>query len=304
MNLRDLKYIVAVAEFEHFGKAASSCFVSQPALSGQIRKVEEQLEIKLFERTKRSVRITEAGRQIVGLAKSILDQVEQIEDIASTLSDPFSGTLKIGMIPTIAPYLTPMLLPAMAHNLPKLDVQVCEEMTQMLEQKLIDGQIDVAILATPVQDQRFQSIPLYDEPFWVALPNQHKLVDNEEIDVHDIRLEEFLLLEDGHCFRDQVISFCEKVLDDSPKFKTQQTSLTTILALVGAGGGVTLVPAMSLSGSWVTDSGISLRREKTGTAIRSVVLTFRRSFHNQILLNKLADIICAVVPDTVSPVRR
>ncbi len=304
MNIRDLKYIVAVAELEHFGKAAAACHVSQPALSGQIRKVEEQLGVRLFERTKRSVRLTGAGERIVERARAILDQIDQIEGIARTLTDPLAGTLHIGMIPTIAPYLTPKFLPAAARSLPNLDIRLYEGQTATLEQKLNDGEIDAAILATPVQDTRLEDIALYEEPFWVALPSGHPMAGQDAVDVRDIHLEDFLLLEDGHCFRDQVISFCTAVLDSEARFRTQQTSLTTILALVSAGAGVTLVPAMSLVGPWVTDFGITLRKEKSGTASRSVVLVLRKSYPNRILLERLADIICAVVPNTVYPVRR
>ena len=304
MNIRDLKYIVAVAELEHFSKAAQACFVSQPALSGQIRKLEDQLNVRLFERTKRAVKITPAGEQIIILAKAILDLVDQIEETAKAFTDPFAGLLRVGMIPTIGPYLTPTLLPAITRGLPQLELKLLEDITPILERGLIEGQIDAAFLATPTRDSRLTEISLYDEPFWVALPNKHPLAEQDIIDVYDISMEEILLLEDGHCFRDQILSFCKTALSTQPNFKTQNTSLTTILALVGAGAGVTLVPAISLSGSWVTDSGIALRREKTGSAFRSVTLAFRKSFPRRVLLDRLADIVCAVVPDTVYPVKR
>ena len=304
MNIRDLKYIVAVAELEHFSKAAQECFVSQPALSGQIRKLEDQLNVRLFERTKRAVRITPAGEQIIIHAKAILDLVDQIEETAKAFTDPFAGLLRVGMIPTIGPYLTPTLLPAITRGLPQLELKLLEDITPILERGLIEGQIDAAFLATPTRDSRLTEISLYDEPFWVALPNKHPLAEQDIIDVYDISMEEILLLEDGHCFRDQILSFCKTALSTQPNFKTQNTSLTTILALVGAGAGVTLVPAISLSGSWVTDSGIALRREKTGSAFRSVTLAFRKSFPRRVLLDRLADIVCAVVPDTVYPVKR
>ena len=304
MNIRDLKYIVAVAKLEHFSKAAQECFVSQPALSGQIRKLEDQLNVRLFERTKRAVRITPAGEQIIIHAKAILDLVDQIEETAKAFTDPFAGLLRVGMIPTIGPYLTPTLLPAITRGLPQLELKLLEDITPILERGLIEGQIDAAFLATPTRDSRLTEISLYDEPFWVALPNKHPLAEQDIIDVYDISMEEILLLEDGHCFREQILSFCKTALSTQPNFKTQNTSLTTILALVGAGAGVTLVPAISLSGSWVTDSGIALRREKTGSAFRSVTLAFRKSFPRRVLLDRLADIVCAIVPDTVYPVKR
>ena len=296
--------MVTVAELKHFGQAAHACFVSQPTISGQIRKLEERLNVKLFERNKRLVRITPEGEQIIAHAKEILRHVENLEETAKALNDPLSGELRIGMIPTIGPYLTPILLPSIARLLPQLRHELREDLTEVLELQLLEGGIDAAFIATPVQDSRLTQIRLYDEPFWAALPNGHPLAEKETIDIQDFGTEEIMLLEDGHCFRDQVLSFCELVLKNELNVKTQKTSLTTILALVGAGAGVTLVPAMSLSGSWVTDAGIALRREKTGTAKRSITLTFRKSYPRRLLLERLADIVCAVVPDTVYPVRR
>ena len=304
MNIRDLKYAVAVAELGHFGRAASACHVSQPALSGQVRKLEDHLGIALFERTKRTVRITPAGEEVIAHARALLELVDLIEETAKARVDPLSGPLRLGMIPTIGPYLTPVLLPSVARDLPNIKLELLEEMTEVLEGALIDGRIDAAILATPIRDPRLAEIALYDEPFWVALPHRHPLAQEEEIDVSDVGLDEFLLLADGHCLRDQVLSFCSEVMRNEPTVSTQHTSLTTVLALVGAGAGVTLVPAMSLAGAWVTDSGIALRREKSRTASRSVRLAFRKSFPRRAALEKLADIVCAILPDTVYPERR
>jgi len=145
---------------------------------------------------------------------------------------------------------------------------------------------------------------LYKEPFWIALPHGHELEDQDTVSILDIQSEDLLLLADGHCLRDQVLNFCERSLGTNPIFNTQNTSLATILALVGAGAGVTLVPAMSLKGAWITDVGIAVRRETTGQACRSVILAYRKSFPRFQMLEKLADIVCAILPDTVSPERR
>ena len=303
MNIRDLKYAVAVAELGHFGRAAAACHVSQPALSGQIRKLEDHLGIALFERTKRSVSVTPAGERILTHARALIGMADLIEETAEALVDPLSGPLRLGTIPTIGPYLTPILLPATARELPKIHMLLCEDFTAHLEAALIEGRIDAAILATPVAHPRIAEIPLYEEPFWVALPNGHRLAVEDEVSVADIGLDEFLLLADGHCLRDQVLSFCSEALPNEPRFSTQHTSLATLLALVGAGAGVTLVPAMSLGGGGVTDSGIALRREKSGKACRSVRLAFRGSFPRRSALLKLADVICAVLPDTVTQAR-
>lgn len=301
MNIRDLEYAVAVADFGHFGRAAEACHVSQPALSGQIKKLERELGVDLFERTKRSVRVTEAGEDILRLARQLLEQADAIRETADALKDPYAGRLRLGIIPTIGPYLTPLLLPSLTHHLPRLDLALVENMTHVLEQRLVDGDIDAAILATPPEESRLTAIALYDEPFWIALPHGHRLEAEESIDVTDIQLDELLLLADGHCLRDQVLSFCQR---GGSATNTQDTSLATILALVGAGAGVTLVPAISLQGSWMTDAGIAVRREKSGLAQRTVTLVFRASYPRREILEKLADIICAIVPDTVNPSRR
>lgn len=301
MNIRDLEYAVAVADFGHFSQAAEACHVSQPALSGQIQKLERELGVTLFERTNRSVRVTAAGDDILLLARELLEQASAIRQTADAFKDPLAGRLRLGMIPTIGPYLTPALLPSVKHHLPRVELALTESMTQILERHLAEGDIDAAILATPLTDARLTSIPLYDEPFWIALPHGHRLESRETIEISDIQMDDLLLLADGHCLRDQVLSFCQRT---GPSTNTQDTSLSTILALVGAGEGVTLVPATSLQGSWVTDAGIAVRREASGMAQRSVSLAFRASYPRREILEKLADIICAVVPDTVSPSRR
>jgi LysR family hydrogen peroxide-inducible transcriptional activator len=304
MNIRDLKYAVAIADLSHFGRAAEACHISQPALSGQIKKLEEELGVLLFERTNRSVRMTPVGELIVEHARAVLAQVDQIEETAKAHLDPLSGSLRLGMITTVGPYLTPTLLPSVRRDLPDLDLQLVEDMTHVLEGALLENRIDAVITATEPRDPRLTQILLYEEPFWIALPNRHPLADEENIDIGKIKPEELLLLSDGHCLRDQVMSFCKLLHGDQAKTHTQKTSLTTILALVGAGIGITLVPAMALGGGWMTDTGIAVRREKTGKAGRHVRLVFRASYPRRILIEKMADIIGAIVPDTVLPVRR
>lgn len=304
MNIRDLKYAVAVADHGHFGRAAAACFVGQPTLSAQLRKLEGELGVTLFERTKRSVRITPIGEEIVAQARDLLAQADRIAQTARASLDPLSGPLRLGMIPTIGPYLTPTLLPALRYGMPKVELNLSEQMTHDLEAQLLDGRIDAAILATDVTDRRLDEIPLFDEPFWIALPQRHRLASREEVALADISAEELLLLEDGHCLSDQVVAFCSRAFRGHPKVSTQHTSLMTILALVGAEAGVTLVPALGLRGSWVTDSGIAMRKEESRQAYRSVRLVFRNTFPRRALMEKLADIVCASVPDTVQPARR
>ena len=307
MNTRDLEYIVAVSETAHFGKAAERCNVSQPALSGQIKKLEDRLGIVLFERTNRRVHVTEMGAEFVRRARQILTQVEELEMTAMTFSDPFAGTLKIGMIHTIGPYLAPLFLGEVRRRLPRVALQLVEDMTENLEAALLEGSLDAAVLATRPDDARLSEIPLYDEPFWVALPGKHPLSARDAVGLKDVEPQELLLLADGHCLRDQVTAafgFEHGSGDGGEAPSTQRTSLTTLLSLVGAGLGVTLVPAMSLGGSWTTDSGVVVRPEETGKAGRTVGLVYRRSFPRRVLLDRIADLIAAIVPNTVDPRRR
>lgn len=304
MNIRDLEYVIAVADRSHFGQAAQDCHVSQPALSGQIKKLEDQLGVSLFERTNRRVQTTPIGEEIVTEARKILELVTGIHEKAAARTDPLAGKVKLGMIPTIGPYLAPLLLPSVAHGMPDLELEISENMTGVLETRLLGGEIDVAIVATDTDNENFAEIILYEEPFWVALPNSHGLVGREAIDLTDITTDDLLLLGDGHCLRDQVIALYGPDRKQLPHIATQHTSLTTVLALVGAGVGITLVPAMSLRGPWVTDSGIAVRKEASGKAARNVRLVFRKSYPRQAALEKLADIICAILPDTVVPERR
>ena len=196
------------------------------------------------------------------------------------------------------------LLPSARHSLPEVQLSLAESVTEQLEEALQTGELDAAILATAPGNARLEEITLFVEPFWIALPKGHPLQDREEVALTDLEADELLLLEDGHCLSDQILSFCGQVFSRSPRVSTRHTSLMTITALVGAGVGVTLVPALSLGGSWVTDSGVILRKEKSRKANRAVRLVYRASFPRRQLMEKLADILCAIVPDTVSPTRR
>ena len=307
MNTRDLEYLVAVAEELHFGRAAERCRASQPALSGQLRKLEDRLGVRIFERSKRYVRLTEIGEHMVERARAILQNVDAMEEIAAAHKDPLVGTCALGMPPTIGPFLIPLLLPAMKRYLPKVGLELIEDFTDHLERQLVEGEIDVAILATSPTRNMLSEIVLYDEPFWVAMPNNHPLTKDDAVDIERIEPGDLLLLSDGHCLRDQIYDACKlnrKAGFEERGPRTLRTSLTTILSLVGSGEGITLVPAMSLSGDWLTDAGITVRRERSGTAGRTVRLTHRKGYPRMALVEKLADIVAAIVPDTVCPIRR
>ncbi len=297
MNIRDLTYIRAVSRLKHFGKAAESCHVSQPALSSQIKKLENELGVTLFERDNRSVQMTDVGTEIVRLAEDALSVIDNIRSTAKAARDPLSGRFRLGFIPTIAPYLIPHFVGQSHEALPQLDLQFQEDITDRLNQALLAGEIDAAILATPPEDSKLDVIRLYDEPFWVIFPSRHALHLINDIRTQDLPIDELLLLTEGHCFRDQALDVCQ--LDTAPNARTiQATSLATLVNMVAAGQGVTLVPDLALSG-WATTPGVETEKLKDPSAYRRIYLTYRKSFPRQELLQKIADVICENVPNSV-----
>lgn len=298
MNIRDLSYISAVARHEHFGRAAQACNVSQPALSSQIKKLEVELGVTIFERDNKSVRLTNVGAEIVKLAEEALGVVSRIRMTASSARDPLSGQLRLGFIPTIAPYLVPHFVRHCRNTLPKLSVRFEENITERLNQFLESGELDVAILATPPEDNRFEAIPLYDEPFWVVFPERHDLRLLRGIRVEDLPHDELLLLSEGHCFRDQALDVCK--IDEKVETQTiRATSLETLINMVSAGLGVTLIPAMAVNSGWQSDSNLQTKKLNNSKAYRRIYLTYRKTFPRRALINTLQKILCENLPDTV-----
>lgn len=208
MNLRDLKYLVAVAETRHFGQAAEQCFVSQPTLSGQIKKLEEELGVVLFERNKRSVETTHLGEAIVAQARQVLEQANAIQQLAETHQDPLVGPLRMGAIPTLSPYLMPLLLKPLRKRCPQMKLVLSEELTDTLLARLGKHEIDAALIATPVEDPEFETIPLFDEPFWLVHPKTHPLSERKRIVQSDLDSADLLLLAEGHCLAEQAMQIC------------------------------------------------------------------------------------------------
>lgn len=293
MNIRDLQYVVAVADERHFGRAAKKCHVSQPALSGQIRKLEDELGVTLFERTNRSVQITSVGTEITAQARRLITLSDEIVATAQATKDPLSGQFRLGMIPTIGPYLSPLILPAIRRQLPNLTVTLIEAFTHDLERRLLDGELDIAVLATDPGDGKLEERELYREPFHVALPLSHPLARSKRIAAQDLPTGELLLLSEGHCLRDQMLDVCHaETAAETPN--TRETSLETILALVAAGDGITMVPALALRTSDI-DLGIACREISEGAG-RLVRLVYRSTFPRVVLVNRLAEIIQNQVP--------
>lgn len=300
MNIRDLQYIIAVAETRHFGKAAERCFVSQPTLSGQIKKLEDDLGITIFERSNRSVEVTPVGEDILEHARLILEQVEQIRQKARAHQDPLQGPLRIGAIPTLSPYLMPLILMPLKRKIPQMQLRLSEEITERLLQRLRNHEIDAALLASPVEEQGLTSIPLFDEPFWVAFPREHDFYNLDSIQLSDLQKENLLLLSEGHCLARQASEVCQ--LEDNQQNETSDlkaASLETLIQLVAAGFGITLVPALAMRGSWVTGSGVVAQPLNMNNASRRVSLVFRQSFPRKTALQAFADIVQDSLPNTV-----
>jgi LysR family hydrogen peroxide-inducible transcriptional activator len=301
MNLRDLKYIVAVAECRHFGRAATRCFVSQPTLSGQIKKLEDHLGVTIFERTNRSVELTPIGSTIVERARLAIEQAEAIEQLARDHQDPLAGPLRIGAIPTLSPYLMPLILVPLRRLFPQMRLVLSEEITDSLMGRLHRHEIDAALLATPVEDPDLTSIPLFDEPFWLAHPRKHPLYEKDEISAKDLEAIDLLLLAEGHCLTHQVMEVCHMAerAQTGELADLRAASLETLLQLVGAGFGCTLVPALAIRGGWMTDSGIIARRLDLPDAGRRISLVFRRSFPRRRALEAFAGVVRDHLPNTV-----
>ncbi len=292
MTLTELKYIVAVARERHFGKAADACFVSQPTLSVAVKKLEEELELKLFERSANEVTVTPLGEEIVRQAQSVLEQASLIRDIAKRGKDPLAGALKLGVIYTIGPYLLPDLVRQMITHTPQMPLMLQENFTVKLLEQLRTGEIDCAILAEPFPDTGLALAQLYDEPFFAAVPTTHKLARQATVSTEDLMQETMLLLGTGHCFRDHVLEVCPEFARFSSNAEGirksfEGSSLETIRHMVAAGMGVTLVPRLSIPAEALA---LKLTRKKAEDALvkylpfegdpptRRVVLAWRRSF--------------------------
>lgn len=295
MNLRDLQYVVRVADLGHFGRAAAACHVSQPTLSGQILKLEQELGLAIFERSGRQIRLTRAGEKIVAEARRATEAARTIAAIAAANRDPLVGDLRIGVIPTIAPYLVPALLPRARGDLPDAPLTFVEDVTDDILAPLNEGDLDGAVVATEFHGDRLTSIPLFREPLFVLMPAGHRLAAKVVIRPEDIDPKSLLLLNEGHCLRDHAMDFCgHPDLGRGAIADTRATSLETLLHLTVAGYGVTIVPALAVA-LW---SGLSERvvaRPLAG-AYRDIRLAHRRDAPRQAALERLADILRESAP--------
>ena len=295
MNLRDLEYAVAVAEHAHFGRAAEACHVSQPTLSGQIRKLEEELGVPLFERGRGGVRVTQIGRAVLEEARAVLSGAERLRDVARAGGDPLGGALSLGLIPTVAPYLIPRFVRRLRDALPRLSVTYREDITERLTADLLSGELDAAVLATPPEDEALTTLPLYREPFQIVFPEGHALGGSDAPAMSEVDRDELLLLTEGHCFRDQALAICE--LGPPRRSSLRATSLETLINLVSQGMGVTLLPALARPA--LDELGLQARPLSDAGAARRINLTVRKSFPRDALIARVAQIIRSGLPDTL-----
>lgn len=296
MNLRDLKYLVALAEHRHFGRAAEACFVSQPTLSTQIKKLEDELDVTLVERNPRNVLLTEAGRDIAKRARDVLNEVEQIRSVARRTRDPESGTLRLGIFPTLGPYLLPHVVPSLRKRFPNLELLLVEEKTEVVLQRLHDGKLDAGVLALPIHDDTLHSEFLFEEPFVLAVPQGHPLAKQRSLAVRDLADCQLLLLDDGHCLRDQALEVCH-LTGAAERSGFRATSLETLRQMVAANVGITLLPTLAVKPPVAPSSDITLLRFHDDAPHRRIAMFWRRSSAMAEFLTEVAGVLADLPPD-------
>jgi LysR family hydrogen peroxide-inducible transcriptional activator len=288
MNFRALQYFVKLAELKHFSKAAKACFVSQPTLSTQIRKLEEELGVSLVERAPRKVMLTPIGEDIAYRARHALRDIEHIKDAARRSKDPQTGTIKLGIFPTLAPYLLPHVIPVIRQRYPELRLQLSEEKTDVILSMLDQGRLDAGLLALPVEEHGMEIEILFEEPFVVAMPASHPLSDKRSIDLQDLEGEELLLLEEGHCLRQHALAVC-KLAGAFERTDFHATSMETLRQMVAANVGVTLMPVLSVKPPIPPTGNIALRPFNPPVPSRTIALVWRSSSPLGGFLSKLAE---------------
>jgi LysR family hydrogen peroxide-inducible transcriptional activator len=296
MTLTELRYIVAVAREKHFGRAAEACFVSQPTLSVAIKKLEEELDVKLFERGTNEVSVTPLGEEIVRQAQSVIEQAAAIKDIAKRGKDPVSGPLRLGVIYTIGPYLLPDMVKLAIERVPQMPLMLQENFTVKLLDMLRTGELDAAIMAEPFPDAGLAVAPLYEEPFMVAVPRHHPLAKRKRISAEELKQETMLLLGTGHCFRDHVLEVCPEYARFSSdaegiRKSFEGSSLETIKYMVASGMGVTVVPQLSVPKD--PQPHIVYIPFTPPVPTRRVVLAWRRTFTRYEAIAALRNVIYA-----------
>jgi LysR family hydrogen peroxide-inducible transcriptional activator len=290
MNLRDLKYLIAIAQHRHFGKAAKECYVSQPTLSTQIKKLEDELGVMLIERNNKQVLLTDVGEQIIAKSRQILKNVDEVRAIAAQHKEPDAGRITLAAIPTLAPYLLPHIVPAIYRHLPKLQIMLYELQTAVSLQRLEDGELDAALLALPIEKSSLKYETLFEEPFLAAVAPDKPLAKRKQLKLLDLANEEILLLEDGHCLRDQALDLCNKIAArEIAGFRA--TSLETLRQMIASGIGTTLIPQLATQDKTSVQNSITYIPFEQPQPGREIVLAYRDTYHRIPVVKKIAAII-------------
>ncbi len=284
MNLRDLKYLVSVAKEQHFARAAEKSFVSQPTLSMQIKKLEDELGVQIFERSQKNFLVTKVGKEIVAKAEIILREAEELRNIAKNSKDPFSGELRIGAFPTLASYFFPKVVGKISKKFPQLKLLLVEEKTEVLLQKLHSGEIDAAFVALPIASEVLEVVKIFEEPFLLALSKGHALAKSKKIHAKDLKNQKLMLLEDGHCLRNQALEFCS-MLGAFEQHDFKASSLETLRQMVAVGAGITLMPEIA-----VQKDGKIVYVEIANAPKRTIGLVWRKSSGRGELLKEIGKI--------------
>ena len=300
MNLRDLGYFIALADHLHFGKAAAASFVSQPTLSTQIRKLEEELGVALVERAPRNVMLTPAGREVAARARRVMADIEQMREAARRSQDPEAGRVTLGLFPTLGPYLLPHVVPAIRKRFPELELLLVEEKSDELLERLQQGRLDAALLALPVGDDQLEVEFLFEEPFVLAVPEAHPLSGRGPLSLGDLADQRLLLLADGHCLRDQALDVCH-LSGASEKAGFQATSLETLRQMVAANVGVTLLPALAVKPPVARSGNIELVDFRDPAPSRRIAMVWRRSTAMGEFLRDLAEVMRHLPPGLLQP---
>ena len=300
MTITQLQYVLAVAEHKNFTLAAEKCFVTQPTLSMQIQKVEEELKIQIFDRTKKPIQMTDIGQKIVNQAKNIVNEADRMKDIVEQQKGFIGGEFRLGIIPTIMPTLLPMFLNTFIKKFPKVKLVIEELNTDEIIVKLKNGTLDAAIAATPLSEEKLKEIVLYFEPFVAYIPEKHRIADKKEIEVSDLNLDEILLLQDGHCFRDGILNLCKNQdVASLNNFQIQSGSFETLIKLADEGLGLTLLPYLHTLDLKDNDK-LKLKHFKDPKPAREISLIFPKTELKIQIIDALKQTISGVIRGAIA----
>lgn len=300
MTITQLKYVIAIAEHKNFTKAAEKCFVTQPTLSTQIQKLEEELDIIIFDRGKKPIELTEVGRKIVYQARNIVNEADRIQDIVDQQKGFIGGEFRLGIIPTIMPTLLPMFLKTFINKYPKVKLKIEELTTEDILTRLSDGHLDAAIAVTPLESDNIKERVLYYEPFVAYVPENHRLMEKKIIEVTDLNIEDMLLLEDGHCFRDGVINLCKALKEQvDENFQIESGSIETLIKLSNEGMGMTLLPYLHTLDVKEKLSA-NLRYFKEPSPAREVSIIYHKSELKMQIIHAMHNVISGIIRGAIA----